>query len=134
MLGKVIVSELRVTKLTGTVQWDDGTNFTGYAKFELVMPTDALAQEWDVVFQAPGSSMTPVELPLWSVIPINEGVFNTSVGLLYNADLVPHNTKYQATYYDQTLKKIAGPTATFTVTTAETTPLVPTLSAPIAPA
>lgn len=128
------MSELRVSKLQGTIQWDDATNFNGYAKFVISMPTDASAQEWTSVFRVPGSTLTPLELPQWVVIPIDAGAFNQNVGLIFNADMVPHNTKYTATYYDQTLKEIAGPTATFTVSTAETTPPVPTLPAPTAPA
>lgn len=128
------MSELRVSKLAGTVQWDDGENFHGYAKFEVVMPTDGAVVEWTELYQKPGDTMVPVELPQWSVIPIVDGAFNQTVGLAYNEDMVPHNTKYRATYYDHTLKEIAGPTSTFTVTTEETTPPVPTLPAPTAPA
>ena len=128
------MANLRASKLQGTIQWDDGTDFTGYAKFVVSMPTDASAQEWTGLFRIPGATITPIELPQWVVIPITTGSFSQSVGLIFNEDMVPYNTKYTATYYDQTLKEIAGPTATFSVTASETTPPVPTLPAPIPPA
>lgn len=133
-LGKGNVSDLRTSKLTGTVQWDDGTNFGGYVKLVVSMPTDDSASEWTELYRKPGESLTPVELPQWAVIPITDGAFNQSVGPIYNADMVPHNTKYTATYYDQSLKLIAGPTATFTVSSATTAPPIPTLPSPNAPA
>ncbi len=128
------MSELRVSKLAGTVEWDDGTNFNGYAKFDVQMPADGAASEWDSIYRIPGENITPLELPQWAVIPITDGIFHQAVGLIFNADMIPYNSKYQATYYDVTLKEIAGPTASFIVSAEPTTPPVPTLPAPVAPA
>jgi hypothetical protein len=116
--------------LSGTVQWSDGVNFDGYVKVEVVFPTG-----WTNLFKKTSpTGTTPVKLPEWCVIPIEDGSFLQEVGLYYNSDMTPHNTKYQATYYDKTLTQVGATTATFSVTSDTTTPPIPTLTAPVAPA
>jgi hypothetical protein len=120
----------RISKLTGTVQWDDGVNFDGYVKIAVAFPTG-----WTELFKksAP-AAITSVKLPEWSIIPIEDGLFSQEVGVYYNSDMTPHNTKYNATYYDRTLTEIAGPTANFVASSVTTAPPIPTLTAPVAPA
>jgi len=124
------VANTNTSKLAGAVAWDDGATFDGYVKMDIVFPTDESATAWTNLYKKPDSDLVAVELPIWSVIPIKGGEFNQATGLIFNADMVPHNTSYTATYYDQTLKLIAGPTDSFLVTAAETTPPIPTLPAP----
>ena len=124
----------RISKLAGTVAWDDGSAFDGYVLLTILFPADAVATDWTKLYKKGGTSTTPVRLPSWSVIPIYAGTYAQELGLFYNSDMTPHNTKYTATYYDKTMKEIAGPTASFTVSAATTTISAPTLPAPTAPA
>jgi hypothetical protein len=119
----------RISKLSGTVQWDDGVNFDGYVKVAVSFPSG-----WTTLFKKSNTSITPVKLPEWSVIPIEDGTFSQELGLFYNSDMSPHNTKYTATYYDKTLKLISGPGSTFTASSETTAVPIPTLTAPVAPA
>jgi hypothetical protein len=119
----------RISKLTGTVQWDDGENFDGYVKVALALPSG-----WTEVTKKSNQGIAPVTLPLWSVIPIEDGSFSQEVGLYYNSDMTPHNSKYNATYYDKTLTQVATTTANFVVSAETTAVPIPTLPAPVAPA
>jgi hypothetical protein len=124
------MAEPRIAKLAGTVQWSDGVDFSGYAVFGLVMPETG-GTDWPFLSQG-GTTPDPVRISQWSVIPIEQGAFNEALGLFYNGDIVPQNSKYVVYYYDKNLVKIAEDTTPFSVTADPTTPVIPTLTAPVA--
>lgn len=107
------MATLNIAKFpTSTVTWSDGTNFNGFALVGLVMPTSGT--DWS--FVARGSMSSGQKLPVFAMIPIVDGLFNTSLGLYFNADIEPPNSKYVYWFYDSTRRQIAGPSALFSVT------------------
>lgn len=126
------MSSPRVGTLTGSITWSDGTNFNGFGVVGLVLPTSG-GTNWPELSLEPGSPRQ--RLPLWSTIPIVDGAFNNQVGLWYNADIDPPNTTYVIYYYDTSLKQVGVPSGiadAFTISAAQTTPPVYTLTAPVA--
>lgn len=126
------MSELRIGKLGGTINWSDGSPFNGYAVVGIVLPTVA-AVPW--VAATLENSLIRQVLPLWAGIPIEAGVFNTAAGLLYNADINPPNTKYAIYYFDQSLQQVGTPSGAgdfFTIAAATTIPPTYTLTVPTA--
>lgn len=122
----------RVGKLTGTISWSDGSLFNGFAVIGLVLPTSG-GNPWPELSIEPNSPQQ--RIPIWSTIPISAGAFNTSVGLWYNEDIDPPNTKYAIYYYDSSLEQVGAPSSAsdfFTITAATTTPPTYTLTVPIA--
>ena len=79
--------QMRVAKLSGTVNWSDNTAFEGYAVVGLVLPpTHSYA-----TISYP-SRYNQQRIPQWCTVPISNGVFDNTVGLVYNADVSPRNT------------------------------------------
>lgn len=115
-----------------TVTWSNGDLFNGFLLIGLVVPNtsgDAWA-ELDLGGQQPGE-----RIPIWTRVAVVDGVYDNTVGVLYNSSISPPNTKYAAYYYDSSVfppRQIAGPSALFTVTTATLTPPALTLTAPTA--
>lgn len=126
------MSAPRIGKLNGEITWDDGSLFNGFGVVGLVLPTSG-GVDWPELTIEPN---TPRQrLPLWATIPIVNGEFNNQVGLWFNADIDPPNTKYVIYYYDSSGKQVGVPTNSadfFTITAAETTPTMYTLVAPTA--
>jgi len=92
--------------------WDNGANFNGYAWIS-VIPGD---NECEYTTGQTGNSFPAETLPQFSVIPIVEGRYNSSLGLFYNADISPPGSTYIARFYDTTqCCLIAGPTDPFIV-------------------
>lgn len=114
-----------------SVTWSDGTLFNGFLLLGLVFPISG--SQWaeiDLGGQTPGE-----RLPQFLKVPIVNGQFDNSVGVLYNSSISPPNTKYVAWYYDQSSfppRQICGPTALFTVNSGTLTPPLCTLTAPTA--
>ena len=118
----------QISKISNTFTWSDASNFNGFAVIGIVLPTSG-----GVNWPYPSTENSPeTRFPIWSVIPIENGVANQNVGLLYTADLNPPNTKYGWYAYDRAFKQVAGPSATFTVTAATTSLPSLTLTAPSA--
>jgi hypothetical protein len=72
---------------------------------------------------------------LRSTIPVVDGVFNNSLGLWYNADINPPNSKYCVWYYDGTGRIVGQPTNSsdfFIVSTNPFSPVTYTLATPTA--
>lgn len=113
-----------------TVSWSDGRKFNGFAIFGVVVPTNGVT-EWAYI--TVGENYPPIKVPVWARIPIQDGKFNSSLGLWYTTDMNPPGVTYIGYYYDSTGRQIAGPTANFTVTSGTITPTVPTLTAPSGP-
>jgi hypothetical protein len=126
------MAEPRVAKLAGTINWSDATDFSGYAVFGLVLPAKSGGgADWPYVSRG-AQTPDPVRIPQWFVIPIEEGTFNQALGLFFNADIVPQNSQYVVYYYDKNLVSIASDVTPFSVTADPYTPVVPTLTAPVA--
>ena len=122
----------RVAKLAGTVLWSDGSLFQGFAVIGLIVPTLS-GVSWPELSLEPNSPRE--RIPLWSTIPIKNGVFNQALGLWFTDDINPPNTKYAIWYYDSSNVQIAGPVDSsdfFTVTADPTTPPMYSLVAPTA--
>ncbi len=111
------------------VSWANGDLFNGFLLLGLVLPvTTTTWAEVDLGGQFPGE-----RLPIFTKVPIVSGQFSNSVGVIYTSSLNPPNTRYAGWYYDNSSyppRQIAGPTATFAVTSATLTPTVPTLTTP----
>jgi len=111
-----------------TVQWTDGTNFNGFLLAGIVPPSDGVTA-WTSVSM--GDNYPAATLPVWARIPIVDGKFNASSGLFFNSDITPPGSKYVIYYYDSTGRRIAGPSASISVTSdpIDSLPAV-TLTAP----
>lgn len=122
----------RIALCDGTVNitWSDGSAFNGFILVNLIPPTDGVTQWSEVDY---GNLYPGLRLPIYQRIPIIDGQLNTSCGLYYNVDLVPPGSVYQAYFYDSTGRKIAGPSANFTVSSSPFQPTVPSLTVPTGP-
>lgn len=110
-------------------QWSNSTNFNGFMLIEMLMPSDGVTAWSEVVY---GNVFPGLRLPLMQKIPIVDGQANGACGIFINADLVPPGSKYVVWFYDATERQIAGPSASFSVTTtaAFKPPVIPTLTIP----
>ena len=115
----------RVGYPSGTVEWSDGTNFTGVLWVELVPPSGWT--EVGICGQVPHE-------PVSNYIPImvRNGQFASSEdGLFFNADLSVPSTYYVYYAYEGGKStQIAGPSAHFSVSGATFTFPSLTLTAP----
>lgn len=124
----------RTSKLKATpdVTWDNGDNFNGFGIVVIVPPTvDAIS--WPSITIDPNSPSQ--RLPQTATIPIVDGVFNNSVGIFYNEDLDPPNSKYCIFYFDSGWNQVGVPASAsdfFVVNSAETNPPQYTLETPVA--
>lgn len=126
------MAEPRNGKLAGTILWSDGSNFSGFAIIGLVVPTSN-GTAWPELAIDPGSPRQ--RIPLWLTVPIKDGAFNTQVGLWYNEDIDPPNSKYCCYLYDNAMKQVGAPATSadfFTVSSEYTTIVAPTLTVPVA--
>lgn len=126
------MSTPRTAKLSGTIQWSDGSNFNGFGVVGLVFPTSGGAA-WPELSIEPNSPRQ--RIPQWAVIPIVDGAFNNQVGLWFNADIDPPNTKYAIFYYDSSNKLVGQPSSSsdfFQVTADPVAPPTYTLTVPTA--
>lgn len=113
-----------------TITWSDGTLFNGFLLLGLVVPSTSGIPwaELDLGGQAPGE-----RIPLFTKVPVVDGKFDTTVGVLYNSSIAPPETQYAAWYYDQSTyppRRIAGPSTLFTVTSTPFAPPALTLTIP----
>jgi len=126
------MSTPRISKLSGTITWSDGSNFNGFATLGLVFPTSS-GTAWPELTLEPHQPRQVI--PTWSTIPINDGEFNQALGVWFTADINPPNTKYCIYYFDTSGKRVGSPSTDadfFTVTADPTTPTTYTLTVPIA--
>lgn len=124
------MSTPRVSKLSGTITWSDGTLFSGYAIVMLVRPGGS--NQYPYLALNPGDPRQ--RIPDRAVIRIQDGAFSQNEGIFYNADLNPPNSAYVIYYYDLTLEEqLAGPTTSadfFYANAASVTPPTYTLPVP----
>lgn len=106
----------RVGKLLpSSVVWSDGTPFNGFYLFALVPPILLGTQ----VAQFALNTTTPkFRIPQYTIIPITNGTPDTTIGLLYNADIDPPTSKYIGFIFDVTRNMIDGPSTQFVVNTS----------------
>jgi hypothetical protein len=98
---------------SATVQWGDGTLFDGFLLVGFSRPTLS-ATEMEVRLGKQGEPSEP--LPRFFKIPIIDGAYSQYAGLFFNADLNPKTTKYYAWLYTGADLPVAGPSASFSVT------------------
>ena len=110
-------------------QWSDGSNFNGFMLLELLMPSDGITPWAEVDY---GNLFPGIRLPIMQKIPIVDGQANGGCGVFLNPDLVPPGSKYTVWFYDSTNRQLAGPSASFNVTTtgAFKPPVIPVLTVP----
>lgn len=108
-----------------TVEWSDGTDFTGYAYVALVPPTYGVDDD-ATSLEIRNFSAAPVEVPDRIPIKIQEGKYIGSAALWYNADLTPPNSRYKMCLFDTTKRQVTSFSDYFTVSTDPFTP--PTLT------
>lgn len=99
---------------TTTVIWSDGTLFNGFALISYVPATGGAGTYTETDF---GRTSPAEQLPQFAMVPIIDGLYNTALGLYFNAEISPPGSTYIARIYDTTKRVIGGPTAPFTVTT-----------------
>ena len=98
-----------------TITWSDGSLFTGIlyvalvpSSYDTVTDDDATNINYQAFYPA-------LHIP-WRVgIPIVDGLFNNSLGLFYNEDLTPPNSRYACRLYDSTLRAVTSMSALFVV-------------------
>lgn len=111
---KTMATTPRIGKFLQTpLQWSNGTNFNGFLLIAFVPSTGAGGTYTEVDF---GHADPAEKFPQFAVVPIQEGLYNSSLGLYYNEDMSPPGSTYIARYYDTTKRLIAGPTVAFSVT------------------
>lgn len=118
--------------LTGNVTWSDATPFDGYLLLGLVMPTNADGI-WPTVTVG-GGNVPPLRLPIWTMIPINAGVFDSNTKILFNSSISPDSTQYVAYWYDLNKRRIFPATGSnptpFVISSASFAPSIPSLTVP----
>lgn len=95
-----------------TITWSDGTLFTGVLYVALVPPTygandDATGVDF--------SFYPEISIPSRLGIPIVQGKFSSGLGLYYNEDLLPPESRYACRLYDTTLRAVTSMSSTFVV-------------------
>jgi len=110
-----------VGKPTNTLTWSDGTAFSGYVRILTSFPDD-----YDQAFKI--ADHYEQMLPQDYILPVSHGVINNNLAVWYNSEISPFGTTYAWEAYDSTFRKIAGPSASFTVSTASFT--LPSLTIP----
>lgn len=105
------------------VQWSDGTNLTGFLLVGLVLPTGYSQGYYAATYPE-------VAVPTFLKVPIINGTFHVSEGILYNADIEPTATRYVCWYYDSAGHQLSSTSAYFTVSATPLTPPTATLTAP----
>ncbi len=123
----------KVTTSTN-VTWSSGALFSGYLMFGVALPTDSLGAQW-AQLNLYGTSQ---RLPIFTIIPIIEGVVDQNTSVYLTTQLDPPNTRYVAYWYDNTWKLIYPfPSGTipspFSVTTQPYIITQPTLTVPTVP-
>lgn len=115
------MSAPRIAKFdtSATIYYSDGTTlFNGFFLVGAALPTVSGTAFTSLYY---GNSGVAPRISKWVKVPVSEGKFHTSVGLFYNEDIVPPATVYYAWAYfggsnGGAARQLAGPSASFTVT------------------
>ncbi len=95
------------------ITWSDGSLFTGILYVALVPPE--YAEDDDATSVDYLAFYPPQKIPTRVGIPIVEGQFNNSLGLFFNEDLAPPNSRYACRLYDITKRAVTSMSALFEV-------------------
>lgn len=122
----------RSAKLTGTVEWSDGTPFDGRVMIGIALPTASGVDYATVKLE---NTFPGRPRPKWAIIPIKNGQFDQNLKVIFNADLQPPGCRYVAYFYDNNGYLIAPspPASMFDITADPHTMSVPTLTVPTGP-
>jgi hypothetical protein len=124
------MAAVRRAKLTGTVNWSDGSPFNGYAWISINPPIGSTT--WPSI--SLGDTLVKQEVPPVFPIPIRNGQYADTARLFYTADMVPPNSRYAAYFSDLSRKRVDSGTPTlFTITSDPHTLTPPTLTLPTTP-
>lgn len=107
---------------TFTQLWSSGANFDGYMLIGVVVPSGKPRCEL-------GQYSGVVDVPIFTLIPITNGVFDQSTELIYTSDLTPPGAQYVAWLCDKTFQQIGTVSNAFTVTSTPWMP--PTITATV---
>ena len=108
------------------VQWSDAQKFDGLLLLGIALPTN-----YSEVYVE--DSERRYRVPLWSPIPIRNGIVNTAARVWFTSALTPPNCKYSAYWYDQNHRLlVSADPALFTVDADPHTITPPTLTVPTA--
>ena len=107
---------------TFTQLWSSGADFDGYMLVGVVVPTGKPRCEL-------GLYSGVVDVPIFTLFPITNGVFDASTELIYTSDLTPPNAQYVAWLCDKSFQQIGTVSTAFTVTSTPWTP--PTITATV---
>lgn len=116
-----------------TVTWSDGTLFTGILYVALVPPSYDTVTDDDATEVDYSAFFPAIKIPTRIGIPIIQGKYASQLGLYYNADLVPPNSRYACKLYDSTGRSVSSMSALFVVdenpidTLPTITPTAPTV-------
>ena len=111
------VAPPRIALMVGNanITWSNNTTaFNGFALVVLQIPTAPAGTQYATVDY--GNLYPGMRLPLFQIIPIIQGQFNTACGVYVNDDLVPPGSSYVTYMYDSTNHQVAGPSSSWTVT------------------
>lgn len=119
----------RTAKLSGTVTWSNGANFDGFIAIGVAVPTVSGVAYPTISMDA---TFPPLNLPLWTFVPVKDGAIDQNTKLFFNADLEPPGCRYAAYWYDVNYKRIfpAGSASLFDITVDPFSITVPTLAVP----
>ncbi len=98
-----------------TITWSDDSLFTGILYVALVPPSYNTVTDDDATSVNYESFYPALKIPVRVGIPIVNGKFNDSLGLFYNADMTPPNSRYACRLYDSTLRAVTSMSALFEV-------------------
>lgn len=107
---------------TFTQNWSSGVAFDGYLLVGCVVPSGKPRCEL-------GQYSGIVDMPIFTLFPITNGVFDQSTELIYTSDLTPPGAQYVAWLCDKTMQQIGTVSTAFTVTSNPWTP--PTITATV---
>jgi len=95
--------------------WSDGSGFQGWLLCGLVCPSGYPKM---ALYNYVGL----VDIPIFTMIPIVDGVYNTTTEIFYTTDIEPPGATYVAWLCDKGYKQIGTVSSPFTVTSATFTP------------
>jgi hypothetical protein len=105
--------------------------FDGYILLALALPENGDGQ-WPVAVAE--NIYPPQRLPLFTFIPVSQGVINQQTKVLYNDAINPPNSRYVAYWYDRNKRRVFPATGVspsfFTISAGTYAISLPTLTVP----
>lgn len=101
------------------IKWVGGTLFDGFVMLGLCVPSGTTGA-WPSLSIGQGKYPSQ-KLPIWTVVPIVQGVLDPSAKLFFNSAIDPPGSKYAAYWLDSTKRRLY-PSGEGTLFTIETSP------------